>query len=309
MTKLAIRGAALALVLVLCAGFVSPVDAGNRYKNRPSIAATASDSDDLSILVDALICTELVGLFGDENDGPWTVFAPTNDAFIALLDELSAGSETPVTLDDLCGPLQDTLVATLLNHVVKGKLRAPYLRGQAFAGERVETLGGLTLGVQAHPLRVNLIDAIDAIPASNGQIFVIDEVLTDEPSIADTAVDAGLNTLVGAVVSTGLLETLDEGGPFTVFAPTEQAFADLGIDLSTLSEEDLRGILLDHVVVGEYDRREIFQLFLSRGSLQAEGGLELRFFGNRVNGLRIVGSNISAGNGIIHLIDGVLLED
>ena len=90
------------------------------------------------------------------------------------------------------------------------------------------------------------------VNTSNGVIHVIDKVLmpTATPNnIPRTAQCTGIhNTLVTAVIQAGLLETLQEEGPFTVFAPTDQAFTDAGIDLSTLNQSQLSDILLYHVL-------------------------------------------------------------
>jgi uncharacterized surface protein with fasciclin (FAS1) repeats len=289
------------LALVLLAS-VTGASARVRGGQLSTIAELALGSDDLDSLVIAADRAGLVPTLLDPDAGPFTVFAPTDDAFAKLQDDTGIDVAT-VPVDALTGVLND--------HILPGSFRASFLMNQGSQGNRLSTLGGLTLGFNRLPLQVNGIDiVVSELLASNGVVYVIDQVLLDPaPSITDVAVAnaAVLSTLVSAVVTTGLAETLDEGGPFTVFAPVNAAFE--GVDIGALSEDQIRDVLLDHVVDGNYTRREIFQLWSTRSTLVTKGGLQLSFRGSRVNGIRILTSNISAGNGTIHLIDGVLLGD
>jgi transforming growth factor-beta-induced protein len=205
----------------------------------------------------------------------------------------------------------DALTDVLNDHILPGSFRASFLMRQGSQGNRLSTLGGLALGFGLLPFQVNGIDiVISEVMASNGIVYVIDQVLLEPaPSITDVASanSAVLSTLVGAVVATGLDVTLAEDGPFTVFAPVNSAFD--GVDVGSLTEDELRDVLLDHVVDGSYTRRELFQLRATQSTLVTKGGLELEFRGPWVNGIRVLAANISAGNGTIYLIEGVLLED
>jgi len=286
------------LLLASIAGFSNPAFAGKRQ----TIAEIALGNSDLDSLVIAADRVGLVPALLDPDAGPFTVFAPTDDAFEALMDETGINVATvPV----------DALEVVLSNHILQGSFRSSFLKSQGSQGNRLYSLGGLTLGISRSPFQVNGIDiVVSEVRASNGIVYVIDQVLLDPPpSITDVAVanSKALSTLVGAVVATGLAETLDQDGPFTVFAPVNAAFG--GVDVGSLTEQQLRDVLLDHVVDGDYTRREIFQLGITQSTLVTKGGLELKFRGSRVNGFRILKSNISAGNGTIHLIDGVLLEN
>ena len=291
--------AVLALVLLASvAGASEKVHA----RQLPTIAELALGDDDLELLVIAVDRAGLVPTLLDPDAGPFTVFAPNDDAFAALLDETGIDVAT-VSVSALKGVLDD--------HILPGSFRESFLGTQGSQGNRLSTLGGLTLGFNRLPFQVNGIDVVvSQVLASNGIVYVIDQVLLDPaPSITDVAVANAevLSTLMAVVVATGLDETLEEDGPFTVFAPVDAAFE--GVDVSSLTEDQIRGILLDHVVDGNYTRREIFQLSITRSTLVTKGGLQLKFRGSRVNGIRILTANISAGNGTIHLIDGVLLED
>jgi uncharacterized surface protein with fasciclin (FAS1) repeats len=287
----------LALIVSL-AGAREPARAGQL----PTIAELALGNDDLESLVIAADRAGLVPTLLDPDAGPFTVFAPTDEAFATLLEETGIDVATvPV----------NALTDVLNDHILPGNFRASFLMKQGSQGNRLSTLGGLTLGFNRLPFQVNGIDiVVSEVLASNGIVFVIDQVLLEPaPSIADVAVANGevLSTLVSAVVSTGLNETLEEDGPFTVFAPVNAAFE--GVDVGSLSQDQIRDILLDHVVDGNYTGRELFQLWITRSTLVTKGGLQLKFRGSRVNGIGILATNISAGNGTIHLIDGILLDD
>lgn len=134
-----------------------------------------------------------------------------------------------------------------------------------------------------------------------------------EPDIVDTAVAAGsFSTLVAAVEAADLVDTLKSPGPFTVFAPTDDAFAALpaGTVESLLLPENkdkLVSILTYHVVLGEVPAS---RLSGSRGSIATVQGSKLHFDGRngvKVNKSKVITADITASNGIIHVIDRVLL--
>ena len=152
------------------------------------------------------------------------------------------------------------------------------------------------------------------VNASNGVVHVIDKVLmpTDKPNnIPRTAQCTGVhNSLVASVVQAGLLETLQGPGPFTVFAPTDQAFADAGIDLAALDTPEgkvtLSDILLYHVVNGSVPAANVTDCMTA----SAVNGHPLAFsVGTNVtiNGATITATDVPTSNGIIHVIDEVLM--
>jgi len=134
-----------------------------------------------------------------------------------------------------------------------------------------------------------------------------------EKNIVDTAVAAGsFNTLVKAVQAADLTATLEGPGPFTVFAPTDQAFAKLpaGTLESLLKPENkdkLRAILTYHVVVGEVDAAQVAKLT----SVKTVEGATLKIAANNgsvmVDNAKVVKADIRTSNGIIHVIDAVML--
>jgi transforming growth factor-beta-induced protein len=142
---------------------------------------------------------------------------------------------------------------------------------------------------------------------------------TTAPAAPETIVDVALSvneatgefsTLIAALVSADLVDALAGPGPFTVFAPTDAAFAEIGLDASnigSLPAEALADILLYHVVPARRDAASV----TSVSSLtMANGGtttIALTQMGAFINDARIVQTDVAASNGIIHIIDAVLL--
>ena len=129
--------------------------------------------------------------------------------------------------------------------------------------------------------------------------------------IVAVAVSAGsFNTLVAAVKAAGLAETLQSAGPFTVFAPTDEAFAKLpeGTVESLIANPDqLKKILLYHVVSGKVTASDVVKL---TGAATAEGSdvmIKVKGSGVMVNNANVIQTDVMASNGIIHVIDTVLI--
>lgn len=129
-------------------------------------------------------------------------------------------------------------------------------------------------------------------------------------NIVETAVKAGsFKTLVKAVEAAGLAQTLSSPGPFTVFAPTDEAFARLpaGTIENLLKDKSrLAAVLTYHVVPGRHPAAEV----VKKASLQTVQGQSLRIDareGVKVNDAHVIGPDVQADNGIIHVIDRVIL--
>lgn len=130
------------------------------------------------------------------------------------------------------------------------------------------------------------------------------------PTIVDIAVQAGqFNTLVEAVKAAGLVETLSSEGPFTVFAPTDEAFAKIPADTLQAvlnNREQLTAILTYHVVPGKLMASDVVrssQLQTVQGqsiTVSTEGGV-------RVDDANVIQTDIEADNGVIHVIDTVIM--
>ncbi len=248
-------------------------------------------------LVKALIKTDLLGTV-IRNE--LTVFAPTDRAFARLgIYPWNVGSVP-------------NLEEILLYHVLGGEVRARDLENGF-----TPTLNGASVEVEVHGgIRINDSDVILAdIHALNGIIHVINRVLippTD--NLVETAISFNpdeFNSLVGAVVQAGLAETLANDGPFTVFAPTDEAFANLGIDPASLTVEQLQSVLLYHVVPGRVFSDDLFNGAV--GTLNGDiiidaDNLTIDDLGSDVDANLIPGLlNVQATNGVIHVIDKVLI--
>lgn len=275
----------------------------------PSIAAIAAGDENFSTLVTALDAAGLVGTL--DGEGSFTVFAPTNAAFEALGD----------TLNDVLAD-SELLTQVLLYHVVDGKVMSP--DALALAGNEVETLSGdkIALSLDGSSLMINdaMVTAVD-IEASNGVIHVIDAVLlppmeaaADEPmpSIAEiAAADERFTTLVTALQQAELVDALAGEGEFTVFAPTNDAFAALGSDLDAVlaDNELLTRVLLYHVLDGVVSSETA--LTLDGQSVETLSGdsfnVEIRDGSLYINDAMVIITDIEASNGIIHVIDAVLV--
>jgi uncharacterized surface protein with fasciclin (FAS1) repeats len=131
--------------------------------------------------------------------------------------------------------------------------------------------------------------------------------------IVDTAVAAGsFKTLVAAVTAAGLVDTLKSVGPFTVFAPNDEAFAKLPagtVDelLKPESKAKLIAVLTFHVLPGKVMAADVAGQKLSPASVQGEQLHVDGTHGVTVNGAKVVGADVACTNGVIHVIDTVLL--
>ncbi len=234
-------------------------------------------------------------------DGPFTVFAPTDDAFAAL----------GLTDEELLA--LPNLKEILLYHVLPGALN-----GDAVAAEeKLETLLGKDVEVSVVDGTNLFINSskviIGNIEAANGIIHVIDAVLLPPtlPNIVEIAVsDDRFETLVAALVETGLDGALTNEGPFTVFAPTDDAFEALGIPAADLlADPELANILLYHVVGDRLKAEDVAGLERITTLLGEDLKVNVTEDGVFINDSKVIIANIKAENGIIHVIDAVLVPE
>jgi len=273
------------------------------------IVDIASGNEDFSVLVAALQEAELVSAL--QGEGPFTVFAPTDAAFTKLLEALD------ITAADLLAHPQ--LSEVLLYHVVSGKVMSTDLSDGMAAG----TLQGENLMVDlSDGVKINesAVTAAD-LEATNGVIHVIDTVLVpeafelavpEEKDIVDIALgNEDFSILVAALQEADLVETLQGEGPFTVFAPTNAAFEKLlgALDISAaelLEQPDLAKVLLYHVVSGQ-----VMSTDLSDGLIaDTINGNSITFDlsdGVKVNDSSVLSADLEGSNGVIHVIDTVLV--
>ncbi len=238
-------------------------------------------------------------------DGPITVFAPTDDAFAKLPD-----GTLEALLDDT-----DTLRQILLLHVVPGKVTAK----KALAAGNAPTLFGQPIYVAARDNGAFVDDAKiikTDVMASNGVIHVIDSVMLPKSIAGIVAADDRFSTLLTAVKTAGLAETLSGKGPFTVFAPTNDAFAKLpaGTVETLLKPENkakLTSILTYHVASGAVPAAKVVTLDKVK-TLQGQSATVKVSKTDQgavvmIDDAKVIITDIRADNGIIHVIDNVIL--
>jgi len=234
--------------------------------------------------------------------GPFTVFAPTDAAFA----KLPAG-----TVDALLKDIP-ALTRILTYHVVAGRVAA----ADVVKVTSAKTLNGLPVMVKVSGSTVKINDStvqITDVAASNGLIHVVDTViLPPSQDIVELAVaNGGFKTLVAAVQAAGLVETLKSAGPFTVFAPTDAAFAKLPagtVDALLKDIPTLKAILTYHVVSGRVYAADVVKLSSALTVQGASIMIALDMGSVKLNGSStVVGTDILTTNGVIHVIDSVLL--
>ncbi|OUV69314.1 MAG: hypothetical protein CBC89_01085 [Euryarchaeota archaeon TMED129] len=267
------------------------------------IPTSASATGIHTSLVAALTAADLVSAL--QADGPFTVFAPTDDAFTAAGIDLAS-----FDTDEEIAALADILTY----HVVSGQVMSTDLTD----GMAATALNGdeLSFTVSADAVTVSGATVTLAdVPASNGVIHVIDTVLTPPADLVDIPTSAsatGIHTsLVAALTAADLVSALQADGPFTVFAPTDDAFTAAGIDLATFDTDEeiaaLADILTYHVVSGQ-----VMSTDLTDGmTATALNGDELSFTVSAdavtVSGATVTTADVMTSNGVIHVIDTVLM--
>ena len=267
----------------------------------------------LTSLVAAVLRADLAETLS--GDGSFTVFAPTNEAFQALLDsnaDWNSVEDIPV----------ETLQAVLLFHVLSSEVRSTDLSdtyvntlstgpNDEALSLQVEVTGDIEFNGDAKPVVVD-------VEASNGVVHVIDKVMLP-PNVVTLALNnAGFTSLVAALTdsrhTTDFVEVLTGDGPFTVFAPTNDAFQallDSNADWNSLEDIDisvLEAVLLYHVVGANVQSDE-----LSNGDVPTLGGTitidltngaQIKTSTQTVN---IILTDVQGWNGVVHAIDTVLL--
>lgn len=285
-----------------------------------TIVNLAVDSADLTSLVAALDRANLVSALNGE--GPFTVLAPTNDAFAAFLSANNFNSLEDVPVD--------ILTKVLLNHVISGSLISTDL-STGYANTLATSAASQTpLSIYvdtSNGVRFNGVSSVSAadILAVNGVIHKVDAVIGLPNIVTFATADPNFSTLVSALTRSdlttdfvGVLSTdaATAPAPFTVFAPINDAFNRLltELNLASLSEIDeptLDVVLKYHVVGGAnvLDSNLTDNLTVSTlsGDITADisGGARLTDSSGRVSD--IIATNVQANNGVIHAINNVIL--
>ena len=277
-----------------------------------NIVATAQKDPQFSILVEAVVAADLTATLS--GPGPFTVLAPTDAAFAALLTELG------ITKAQLLAN-RPLLTQVLTYHVVSAKVpKASLPLGRAITTVeggifKVDTVGAGLVVTDGRNRTSNIV-ATD-IAASNGVIHAVDKVLLPaDKNIVETA--SGLtdfSILVEAVTAANLGATLSGTGPFTVFAPTNAAFAslltELGVTKAQLLADTalLTEVLTYHVVPGRVLKADVpvgTPITTAQGDTFSVNA-SLAITDQRARLANIVATDVLTSNGVIHVIDKVIL--
>jgi len=292
------------LLLVGVLFFSSCNDDDMEVMDEKNVVEVAASAGQFTILIEAATKAGLADYLSN-TDGI-TVFAPTDAAFKTLLADLGASSLNDIPVADLTN--------ILLYHVIGSKAMSTDLKSGYFptlsksAGNNISMYISVEGGVSIN--KNTKVTAAD-IAAKNGVIHVVDKVILP-PSVVNIALDnSNFSILVQAVVKAGLVDALSGKGPFTVFAPTNAAFnalfAQLGISgIDNLTAAQLIPILTYHVVSGN-----VLSSALSNGNvptLNAGKSLNVNLSsGVKINDSEVVAANIQGSNGVVHVINKVLL--
>ncbi|MCE2751932.1 MAG: fasciclin domain-containing protein [Pirellula sp.] len=268
-----------------------------------NIVDTAVEAGKFKTLAAALGAAGLVDAV--KGPGPFTVFAPSDEAFAKL---------PKGTVETLLKPEnKDKLKAILTYHVVPGKVMAKDVLGVKGA----KSLNGQRIDVKVDGGKV-MVDGAQVvatdIACTNGVIHVIDSViLPSEDNIPTVATKAGkFNTLLAAAKAAGLVEALSGDKPLTVFAPTDDAFAKLPKDtvaslLKPENKDKLKAILLFHVVEGRVYSEDALAAKTAATLQGSKVEITVKDGAAYVNGAKILATDVDASNGVIHIIDSVIL--
>jgi uncharacterized surface protein with fasciclin (FAS1) repeats len=304
----------LSLLLVTAAAFTFTA-CGDKESGPENIVETAKDTESLSTLVAALQRADLVSAL--EGAGPFTVFAPTNEAFNAFLQANGFANLEAVPVD--------VLKQVLLYHVVSGEVPSSavttgYVNSLATFGNSTVNLSlftNTTSGVKVNTATVTMAD----VDATNGVVHIIDQVLAPPTVVNHALNNPDFSTLVAALTRSDLgvdyVGTLSGAGPFTVFAPTNAAFtallSELGVaSLSAIDAATLNAVLQYHVVNGANVRssqltnnQEVTTFGGGKFTIGLTGGAKITDARGRVS--NIIAVDVQGTNGVVHTIDKVIL--
>ncbi len=292
------------IAAALCQPAIAQADASTKKSDNQTIVQIAASAGNFNTLVAAVKAAGLAETLSGK--GPFTVFAPTDEAFAKL------GKET---IAELLEPENKAkLVSILTYHVAGASLPATKVVGM----KSIDTLQGQSVDIVVEGGKVTIDGATvlkTDIVGSNGIIHVIDSVILPKPNLVEVASKAGkFGTLLAAAKAAGLADTLATGGPFTIFAPTDEAFAKLGKDtiaalLEPANKARLQAILKNHVVAGKVMAATAVTL----DEAKTIGGTRLALSFDKksktlhVGDAKVVAADVAAGNGVIHVIDTVLV--
>ncbi len=279
-------------------------------------------TEGVSILKDIVVSLDLTDMLSSQ--WPYTVFAPTNEAFANLLKELDT------TLKELSKD-KELLKTIVQYHVLEGKVLAADV-AKMKDGSSVKTVWGQEFVIYNQDgVKINDSNVISTdIMASNGIVHLLDKVLLppsvikmlsdneeSKKTIVARAMDSGnFPTLIAAVKAAWLVDMLSDEGPYTVFAPTEEAFAALLAKLDVTAEElladteMLKSVLAYHVLPGTYSAEDVMALEEATWFETAQW-TDITINPNdgtpMINESMLVDTDMFTSNGVIHVIDQVLV--
>lgn len=305
-------------LLILGVAFLSSCEEDAEGEDLTIVEFAQADGN-YDLLVDAVIRANLVDVLN--SSGPFTLFAPNDAAFQAFLDNNGFSS-----IDDIP---ESTLRRVLAGHVLVGEIASTQLETGYYATFNRSTFNQEVFtdmyvsvdGAEDINGAVNIVNA--DVDLNNGVIHEIDRVIDLPTVVTFPAADPNFSQLVDALAVTGLntnfIEVLSGEGPFTLFAPTNAAFnalVDSNDDWDSIADipaETLEAVLLYHVT----DSGNLRQSALTNGSSittlsnDATFTIDLGDGGPSIVGnnssANIVATNLQANNGVVHVIDAVLL--
>ena len=288
------------LTVAVAAGLVACGEDDPVQVDDPTIIQVAEQAGSFTTLLTAVEAAGLTATL--ESDGPFTVFAPSDDAFAKLPED---------ALDALLADV-DLLTQVLTYHVVPGAVTA----AQVVDLSSAPTVNGKALSISVTDGTVMVGGAkvvTTDIQARNGIIHVVDDALLPVPvlDLVQTARKAGsFSTLLAALDATSLTSVLKGNGPFTVFAPTDDAFAALPegtLEALLADPEALAGILTYHVVPGNVTSDQVVNLSSATTVNGADIAISVNGGTVSVNDATVIAVDVAATNGVIHVIDKVIL--
>jgi len=293
----------LAMLVVAAVAVLAPAASARPAAAEADIVTTAVNAGQFKTLASLLQAAGLVDTL--KTGGPFTVFAPTDAAFAKV---------PKATLDALAAD-PAKLKAVLLYHVVSGNVPA----SEVVKITSAKTLNGANVAIKVENGSVFVNSAKVTTPdvmASNGTIHVIDTVLlppAPAQNIVKTAIAAGqFKTLASLLQKAGLVKTL-QSGTWTVFAPTDAAFAKVPkATLTKLGSNPalLKKVLLYHVVKGGVPASTVVTLNGKSVGTMSGSKVQIKIVGGNVflNGLtKVTTADVKASNGYIHIINKVLI--
>ena len=292
----------VALIGSVTAGLAAPAAKTAPDKN---IVETAIAAGQFKTLASLLQATGLADTLA--TGGPFTVFAPTDEAFAKV---------PQATLDALAKD-PAMLKSVLLYHVTQGSVPS----SEVVKLTSAQTLNGAKVSIRVQNGSVYIDNAKVITPdvmASNGVIHVIDTVIipkaaSDEPkqNIVQTAVAAGqFKTLVSLVKKAGLAGALSGPGPLTVFAPTDAAFAKVPkATLAGLAKDKakLKAVLLYHVAKGKLTADKVVKVKSIKTLQGSKVTVAVKGSNVFINKSKVITHDAMASNGVIHVVNAVLI--